>query len=451
MTAKLIFSTLALLHFNQYICKLILIMQVPLAERMRPTTLDNYIGQTHIVGEHGSLKKAIDSGYLPSIILWGPPGVGKTTLANILAKSLKRTLYTLSAINAGVKDVREVIDTASKNRMFSPQPPILFIDEIHRFSKSQQDSLLGAVEKGIVTLIGATTENPSFEVISALLSRCQVFILKHLEKDNLISLLVDAINNDEYLKKKSIKIEESEALLRLSGGDARKLLNTFELVVNSINADEVFITNENVMNIVQENIAMYDKNGEQHYDIISAFIKSMRGNDPNAAIYYLARMIHAGEDPKFIARRMLILASEDIGNANPTALVMANNCYQALSVIGMPEGSIILAQTVTYLASSAKSNASYMAIENALEAVKKTGDLPVPLHLRNAPTKLMKEIGYGNNYKYVHHFETGDSEAIQEFLPLELVNTKFYEPGNNARENDLRNYLRFIWKDKYGY
>jgi putative ATPase len=451
LPAKLIFSALGLLNYNQYIRSELKIMQVPLAERMRPSTLDNYIGQTHIVGEQGSLKKAIDSGYLPSIILWGPPGVGKTTLANILAKNLKRNMYTLSAINAGVKDVREIIDTARKNKMFNPQPPILFIDEIHRFSKSQQDSLLGAVEKGVVTLIGATTENPSFEVISALLSRCQVYVLKHLEKDELVNLLNDAMKNDEYLSKRSIKIEEHEALLRLSGGDARKLLNTFELVVNAINADEVIVTNEKVMSIVQENIAMYDKNGEQHYDIISAFIKSMRGNDPNAAIYYLARMLKAGEDPKFIARRMLILASEDIGNANPTALVMANNCFQALSVIGMPEGRIILAQTVTYLASSPKSNASYLAIDNALALVDKTGDLPVPLHLRNAPTSLMKEIGYGDNYKYVHHYAAGDIEAAQEFFPDALAHTKFYEPGNTARENDLRSYLRFVWKDKYGY
>jgi putative ATPase len=426
-------------------------MQVPLAERMRPTTLEHYIGQTHIVGEQGSLKKALDSGYLPSIILWGPPGVGKTTLANIMANSLKRTMYTLSAINAGVKDVREVIDTAKKNRMFNPQPPILFIDEIHRFSKSQQDSLLGAVEKGIVTLIGATTENPSFEVISALLSRCQVYVLKHLDKSELENLLMDAIRQDEYLSKQKISVLEYEALLRLSGGDARKLLNTFELIVNAIIGEEKIITNEVVMNTVQENMAMYDKNGEQHYDIISAFIKSLRGSDPNAAMYYLARMLKAGEDPKFIARRMLILASEDIGNANPTALVIANNCFQALSVIGMPEGRIILAQTVTYLATSAKSNASYMAIEDALELVDKTGDLPVPLHLRNAPTKLMKEIGYGDNYKYAHHFDVGDASALQEFFPDALANTKLYEPGNNAREKELRNFLKFVWKDKYGY
>jgi putative ATPase len=426
-------------------------MHAPLAERMRPTTLNKYIGQQHIVGDNGSLRKAVESGYLPSIILWGPPGVGKTTLANILANSLKRSFFTLSAINAGVKDVREIIETAKKNKFFNPQSPILFIDEIHRFSKSQQDSLLGAVEKGVITLIGATTENPSFEVISALLSRCQVYVLQSLEKDELIALLNDAMKNDEYLKTRDIKVEEYEALLRLSGGDARKLLNTFELVVNATITNEVLITNEKVTQIIQENIALYDKDGEQHYDIISAFIKSIRGSDPNAAIYYLARMLKAGEEPKFIARRMIILASEDIGNANPTAMVMTNNCFQAINVIGMPEARIILSQTVTYLASSAKSNASYMAIDNALALVEKTGDLPVPLHLRNAPTKLMKEIGYGNNYKYSHNFSLGDEDANQEFLPSTISNTTLYEPSNNARENELRNYLRFVWKEKYGY
>ena len=426
-------------------------MQIPLAERMRPKNLEHYIGQQHIVGSNGSLRKSIESGYLPSIILWGPPGVGKTTLANIIANSLKRPFYTLSAINAGVKDVREVIETAKKNKFFNAQSPILFIDEIHRFSKSQQDSLLGAVEKGVVTLIGATTENPSFEVISALLSRCQVYVLQSLSKDDLIHILNDATANDEFLKTRKITILEHEALLRLSGGDARKLLNTFELVVNSITSNQVEITNEIVTQIVQENIALYDKNGEQHYDIISAFIKSIRGSDPNAAIYYLARMIKAGEEPKFIARRMIILASEDIGNANPTALVMANNCFQAVNVIGMPEARIILSQTVAYLASSAKSNASYMAIENALDLVNETGDLSVPLHLRNAPTKLMKELNYGKEYKYAHQYESGSVEAMQEFLPNEIAGTTLYKPSNNARENELRNYLRFVWKDKYGY
>jgi len=426
-------------------------MQVPLAERMRPNSLDKYIGQQHIIGENGSLRKAVESGYLPSIILWGPPGVGKTTLANILANSLKRSFYTLSAINAGVKDVREIIETAKKNRFFSPQSPILFIDEIHRFSKSQQDSLLGAVEKGIVTLIGATTENPSFEVISALLSRCQVYVLNSLGKEELISLLNDAIANDEYLKSRNIIIDEYETLLRLSGGDGRKLLNVFELVVNATFEKNVVITNEFVTKIIQDNIALYDKDGEQHYDIISAFIKSMRGSDPNAAIYYLARMLKGGEEPKFIARRMIIFASEDIGNANPTALIMANNCFQAINVIGMPEARIILSQTVAYLSSSVKSNASYNAISSAYDLVEKTGDLTVPLSLRNAPTKLMKDLGYGNDYKYSHNFIPGTEEASQEFMPDKISGTTLYEPGNNARENELRNYLKYVWKDKYGY
>ncbi|MEI6487418.1 MAG: replication-associated recombination protein A [Bacteroidota bacterium] len=422
---------------------------IPLAERMRPTSLENYIGQKHIVGEGAILNNAIKSNLLPSIILWGPPGVGKTTLANIIAHQLKRPFYALSAINSGVKDIREVIDKAKGNGLFQQSNPILFIDEIHRFSKSQQDSLLGAVEKGTVTLIGATTENPSFEVISALLSRCQVYILKHLEKDDLLDMLDLAMRTDIVLKHKNIKIEENEALLRLSGGDGRKLLNVFELVVNTIGKDELVITNELVTSIVQQNIAVYDKAGENHYDIISAFIKSIRGSDPNAAVYWLARMIEGGEDPSFIARRLLILASEDIGNANPTALVIANNCFQAVNVIGFPESRIILAQTVTYLATSAKSNAAYMAIANAAQAVKDNGDLPVPLHLRNAPTKLMKDLGYGEDYKYAHSFTS--NFINQEYLPEQLAGVKFYEPMNNARENEIRAYLKRLWGDKYNY
>ncbi len=421
----------------------------PLAERMRPTNLDNYIGQKHIVGEGAILRNAIQSNILPSIILWGPPGVGKTTLANIIAHQLKRPFYALSAINSGVKDIRDVIDKTKSNGLFSQSNPILFIDEIHRFSKSQQDSLLGAVEKGTVTLIGATTENPSFEVISALLSRCQVYILKHLDKTDLLEMLDLAIKNDSILKSKKINILENEALLRLSGGDGRKLLNVFELVVNTIGGNEIEITNEKVTNIVQQNIAIYDKAGENHYDIISAFIKSIRGSDPNAAVYWLARMIDGGEDALFIARRLLILASEDIGNANPTALVIANNCFQAVNVIGFPESRIILSQTVIYLATSAKSNAAYMAINDALQAVQQSGNAPVPLHLRNAPTKLMKEIGYGKNYEYSHSHENNFSE--QEYLPDALKGMKFYEPGNNAREKELREFLKSKWKDKYNY
>jgi putative ATPase len=421
----------------------------PLAERMRPTSLDNYIGQKHIVGEGAILRNAIRSNILPSIILWGPPGVGKTTLANIIAHQLKRPFYALSAINSGVKDIRDVIDKAKGTGMFAQANPILFIDEIHRFSKSQQDSLLGAVEKGTVTLIGATTENPSFEVISALLSRCQVYILKHLDKDDLLGMLEQALKNDEVLKKKKITITENEALLRLSGGDGRKLLNVFELVINAIGGDEVEITNEKVTGIVQQNIAMYDKTGENHYDIISAFIKSIRGSDPNAAVYWLARMIEGGEDPSFIARRLLILASEDIGNANPTALVIANNCFQAVNVIGFPESRIILSQTVIYLATSAKSNASYMAINEAMQAVQQKGDQPVPLHLRNAPTKLMKDIGYGKEYQYSHGYDNNFSS--QEYLPDAVKGMKFYDPGNNAREKELRAFLKQRWGEKYGY
>jgi putative ATPase len=422
---------------------------IPLSERMRPTSLDTYIGQKHLVGTNAILRKAIESGSIPSMIFWGPPGVGKTTLANIISHQLKRPFYALSAINSGVKDVREVIEKAKNEHFFGTNKPILFIDEIHRFSKSQQDSLLGAVEKGVITLIGATTENPSFEVISALLSRCQVYILKHLEKEDLLELLKNAIEKDEILKKKKIKLNETEALLRLSGGDARKLLNVFELVVNNFDSDEIEITNDKVMELVQQNLALYDKTGEQHYDIISAFIKSIRGSDPNAAVYWLARMIEGGEDPSFIARRLLILASEDIGNANPNALLLANSCFQAVNVIGWPESRIILSQTTVYLASSPKSNASYEAINKAQKLVAETGDLPVPLHLRNAPTKLMKDIGYGKEYKYSHNYENNFS--IQEYLPEKLSGTKLYNPGNNARENELRNYLKNLWKNKYGY
>ncbi len=424
-------------------------MAIPLAERLRPDSFENYIGQKHLIGEGAVLRKAIESEVLPSLILWGPPGVGKTTLANIISKKLKRPFYALSAINSGVKDIREVIDKAKSQAFFGTNNPILFIDEIHRFSKSQQDSLLGAVEKGIVTLIGATTENPSFEIISPLLSRSQIYVLKNLEKEDLILLLQNAMEQDEVLKKKKITIEEYEALLRLSGGDARKLLNTFELVVNSIAAQEITITNDLVMQSVQQNLALYDKNGEQHYDIISAFIKSMRGSDPNGAVYWLARMLEGGEDPLFIARRMLILASEDIGNANPTALVIANNCFQAVNVIGMPESRIILSQAATYLACSAKSNAAYMAISEAQQLVKTSGDLPVPLHLRNAPTKLMKDLGYGKEYDYAHRHEQNFSN--QEYLPDAISGTELFSPGNNARENEMRERLKRLWQEKYKY
>jgi putative ATPase len=424
-------------------------MSTPLAERLRPSSLDEYIGQEHLIGKTAVLRKAIESGVIPSMIFWGPPGVGKTTLANIISHTLNRPFYSLSAINSGVKDIREVIDKAKSHSFFGSQNPILFIDEIHRFSKSQQDSLLGAVEKGIVTLIGATTENPSFEVISALLSRCQVYILKPLEKDDLIKMLHQAIEKDKWVQEYKIDIQEHEALLRLSGGDGRKLLNVFELVIQSFDSKVCVIDNEYVMNIVQQNLAMYDKAGEQHYDIISAFIKSIRGSDPNAGLYWLARMIEGGEDPLFIARRLVILASEDIGNANPNALLLANNCFQAVNLIGMPESRIILAQAVTYLASSAKSNASYEGIENALATVRATGDLPVPLHIRNAPTRLMKDIGYGKDYLYSHAFE-GNFKA-QEYLPDNIAGTKFYEPGNNARELELRKHLQNLWRDKYEY
>jgi len=425
-------------------------MEAPLAERIRPQHLSEYISQLHLVGEQGSLTHQIAKGIIPSLILWGPPGTGKTTLAQIMAQESKRPFFTLSAINSGVKDIREVIEKAKMSGgLFTAKNPILFIDEIHRFSKSQQDSLLAAVEKGWITLIGATTENPSFEVIPALLSRCQVYVLNAFSKDDLEQLLHRAIEQDEILKTKNITLTETEALLRLSGGDGRKLLNIFELIVNATEEDAIEITNEKVMQLVQKNTVLYDKTGEQHYDIVSAFIKSIRGSDPNGAVYWLARMIEGGEDVKFIARRMLILASEDIGNANPTALIMANNTFQAVTTIGYPESRILLSQCAIYLATSAKSNASYLAIGKAQQIVKQTGDLPVPLHLRNAPTKLMKELGYGDEYKYSHDFENNFAE--QEFLPDEIQNTSFYEPGNNAREKELRNFLKNRWKDKYGY
>lgn len=423
-------------------------MNTPLAERIRPVVLEDFISQQHLVGKTGVLTQHIKNGIIPSLILWGPPGIGKTTLANIIANTSKRPFYSLSAINSGVKDVRDVIEKAKQSGgLFTTKNPILFIDEIHRFSKSQQDSLLGAVEKGWVTLIGATTENPSFEVIPALLSRCQVYILNSFDKADLRALLNRALAVDADLKQKNIKLKETEALIHLSGGDARKLLNIFELVIGQNHTIE--ITNNLVLKSIQENPARYDKTGEQHYDIISAFIKSIRGSDPNAAVYWLARMIEGGEDVKFIARRMLILASEDIGNANPTALIIANNTFQAVSIIGNPESRIILSQCATYLASSPKSNASYMAISKAQELVQKTGDLSVPLHLRNAPTKLMKDLNYGKDYKYAHNYES--NFVNQEFMPDEISKTKLYEPGQNTRENQLRMYLKNLWKEKYDY
>ncbi|WP_198342335.1 replication-associated recombination protein A [Pedobacter psychrophilus] len=419
----------------------------PLAERMRPKSLAQYTGQQHLVGEGAVLRKAIENGHIPSMIFWGPPGVGKTTLAFIISQNLDRPFFPLSAINSGVKDVREMIDKAAQYKK-GGIVPILFIDEIHRFSKSQQDSLLGAVERGLVVLIGATTENPSFEVISALLSRCQVYVLKNLTEEELISLLKNAISHDEILQKKEIELKETEALIRLSGGDGRKLLNIFELLVNAANNKKVIITNDFVLTHIQQNMALYDKTGEQHYDIISAFIKSIRGSDPNGAVYWLARMIEGGEDPKFIARRLLILASEDIGNANPNALLLANNCFQAVNVIGWPESRIILSQAVTYMASSAKSNASYEAIAKAQSLVKQTGDLPVPLHLRNAPTKMMKNMDYGKDYKYAHAFK--DNFIDQEFLPEQLSGTKLYDPQDNPAESKIREHLKKLW-GKYGY
>lgn len=425
-------------------------MEAPLAERIRPQKLEDYISQSHLVGPNGSLTQQIVKGIIPSIIFWGPPGTGKTTLAQIIAQESKRPFYILTAINSGVKDIRDVIEKAKQSGgLFTAKNPILFIDEIHRFSKSQQDSLLGAVEKGWITLIGATTENPSFEVIPALLSRCQVYILNAFTKKDLESLLERAMKTDLYLSTKNIVLCETEALLRLSGGDGRKLLNIFELVVNTSNEDEILITNDLVFSLVQQNTVLYDKTGEQHYDIVSAFIKSIRGSDPNGAVYWLARMIEGGEDVKFIARRMLILSSEDIGNANPTAFIMANNTFQAVTTIGYPESRILLSQCAVYLATSPKSNASYLAIGTAQKLVKQTGDLPVPIHLRNAPTKLMKELGYGEEYKYSHDYNNNFAE--QEFLPEALVKTPIYVPGNNSRENSIREFLKNRWKDKYGY
>jgi putative ATPase len=417
----------------------------PLAERMRPNTLDDLLGQEHLTGKGSVLRTAVEQGKIPSMILWGPPGTGKTTIANIIAQTTNATFFTLSAISAGVKDVRDAIEQAKKT-----VGAILFIDEIHRFNKGQQDALLNAVEKGTISLIGATTENPSFEVNSALLSRCHVYVLKPLSEEDLKKLLNQALQKDERLKSKSIELKETDALITISGGDGRKLLNLLELIVDAL-LDEpvIIITNDVVMDIAQKRIALYDKSGEQHYDIISAFIKSMRGSDPNGAVYWLARMVEGGEDVKFIARRMVIFASEDIGNANPTALVLANAAFEAVNKIGYPEARIILSQCATYLASSHKSNSSYAAIEKAIEMVNKKGDLPVPLHVRNAPTGLMKKLGYGNNYKYAHNYERNFTE--QEFLPDDIKGTTFYEPGSNPREEELRKFLKGLWRNKYGY
>lgn len=419
-------------------------MLAPLPERLRPHQLSDFVGQQHLIGEGKVLRRLIEKGNIPSIIFWGPPGVGKTSLARFIAEQVNLPFYQLSAIDSGVKEVRKVIEEAELSGK-----AILFIDEIHRFNKAQQDALLGAVERGTITLFGATTENPSFEVISALLSRCQVYVLRQLEREDLEQLLRTALQRDETLALQNIVIAETEALLRYSGGDARKLLNVLELVANSLNSENRTITNILVEQVVQQKMAVYDKSGEQHYDIISAFIKSMRGSDPNAALYYLARMIEGGDDPKFIARRMLILASEDIGNANPNALLLATSCFQAVTMIGYPECDLILSQTVIYLATSPKSNASYKAIRAAQELVRKTGDLPVPLHIRNAPTKLMKDLNYGKDYKYAHEYEGNFTDM--ELLPENIKGSKFYDPSNNTRENEIRNYLRKCWKEKYGY
>ena len=424
-------------------------VSIPLAERLRPKNLDEFLGQKHLVGKNSPIRKCIETGSIPSMIFWGPPGVGKTTLAQIISQESERPFYTLSAINSGVKDIRDIIQKVKGGGMFNKGTAILFIDEIHRFSKSQQDSLLGAVEKGIVTLIGATTENPSFEVISALLSRCQVFTLEHHSKKELQEVLEIAMLKDDAIKSLSIKLLETEALIRISGGDARKLLNTFEIVINNISEEVKEIDNKIVLETIQQNLAIYDKNGEMHYDIISAFIKSIRGSDPNAAVYWLARMVEGGEEPKFIARRLIILASEDIGLANPTALIMANNCFSAVDKIGWPESRIILSQCVIYLACSAKSNSAYMAINNAQEAVRENGNCSVPLGLRNAPTKLMKELDYGKDYQYSHDHQK--QLHLQEFLPEELKGKTFFSPSNNKRENSIKEYLKNIWKGKYNY
>jgi len=425
-------------------------MNTPLAERMRPKSLSDYFGQEHLVGKKGSLTQMITNGVFPSLIFWGPPGTGKTTLAQLLALEKERPFYQLSAINAGVKEIREIIQKAEySGGLFSGKSPILFIDEIHRFSKSQQDSLLNAVEKGIVTLIGATTENPSFEVINALLSRCQVYTLNLLEKNDLKKILFHALKKDEVLKNLTIKLNETEALIELAGGDARKLLSLLELVIQAQKDQSIPLTNEIVFKTVQTNSVLFDKNGDFHYDIVSAFIKSIRGSDPNAAVYWLARMIEAGEDIKFIARRMLILAAEDIGIANPTALVLANSTFQAVSSVGYPEGRILLSECVIYLASSPKSNAAYKAISAAQEIVKNTGNLQVPLHLRNAPTKLMKDLGYGEGYKNSYNYK--NNFVDQEFLPDEIKGTKLYEPNDNAKEKSIRDFLKYRWKDKYDY
>ncbi len=424
----------------------------PLADRMRPKDLDDYVGQEHLVGEGSILRTSIASGSIPSFILWGPPGVGKTTLARIIANQLNRPFFQLSAVHAGVKDVRETIEKAKQQQFFNKPSAILFIDEIHRFNKSQQDSLLGSVEQGIVTLIGATTENPSFEVISPLLSRCQVYVLKSLGKEELTRILARAISSDSYLKELKIQVDESNALFKLSGGDARKLMNMLELIVSALSAGhskEIVINDKLVMEIIQEKIAIYDKSGEQHFDIISAFIKSLRGSDPNGAVYWLARMVEGGEDPKFIARRMVILAAEDIGLANPNALLLATSCFQAINLVGWPESRIILSETALYLATSPKSNSAYQAINEAQSLIRETGDLPVPLNIRNAPTSLMKDLGYGDGYKYAHNY-TGNF-TMEDFLPEEIRNKVFYEPQENTREAEIRNRMATFWKGKYKY